>query len=208
MLYLIRHAEALGNAQGRVMGQLDHPLTDRGRGQAEALARWLDASGARFAAVYSSDLVRAAETARVVAAACAPGQEVQVRPDLREVGRGAVEGRTFDEAARMRGIPGVAETFEPEERALARLARVGSELRAAASERDVAAVGHGGSLSRLIRFYLGMAVPGPAEGGARLVVRNTGLTLLGFEPHGAVALHGFNLLCHLAPGERTIEPRL
>jgi probable phosphoglycerate mutase len=196
MLYLIRHAEAVGNAQGRVMGQLDQPLTERGRAQAAALGQWLAAQGVRFRAVYSSDLVRAADTARAVAAACAAGVAVRLEPDLREVGRGAMEGCTFAEAAELRRLPAIAGTFEPEERVFARLARLGATLRLEALDGDVAAVGHGGSLTRLLRLYLGMGAA--TEPGVRLMLANTGVSILAFEPGGTVALHGHNLRCHLA----------
>ncbi len=40
-LTLLRHGESEGNAAGVIQGQSDHPLTDKGRQQAQALAdRW------------------------------------------------------------------------------------------------------------------------------------------------------------------------
>lgn len=201
MLYLIRHGEALGNAQGRIMGQTDLPLTARGRQQAEALARWFTTCAVRFAAVYSSDLERARDTAEILAAACAAASAVLVRTGLRELGRGALEGRTFAEAAALRALPETMAGFEPEAAATARILRVGAELRIAALEHDVAAVAHGGSLARLLAFYLGLPAPRPGVGtgmgSPRLVLDNTGVTVVGFEPGGSVALHRFNGLCHL-----------
>lgn len=196
MLYLIRHGEALGNARGVVMGQMDLPLTDRGRAQADALGRWLRARGVRLHAVYASDLRRAAETAAIVAAHCAADGALRLRAELREVARGAIEGRTFAEAETMRAQPAVLATFEPETAASERLARVGAELRAAATDDDVAAVAHGGSLSRLVRWYLGLPAARTA-GGVRLEFDNTGVTVLRFDPDGAVVLRRFNAVCHL-----------
>ena len=60
-LCLVRHGETAWNAEGRVQGQLDVPLSEVGRAQARAVA----AAPAleRFDAIYSSDLVRVRPTA-------------------------------------------------------------------------------------------------------------------------------------------------
>jgi broad specificity phosphatase PhoE len=64
-LLLIRHAESEGNAQGRLQGRKEFPLTENGRTQAAALAERL--LGASVAAVYSSPIRRARDTAETVA---------------------------------------------------------------------------------------------------------------------------------------------
>lgn len=64
-LYLIRHAESQGNAEMRLQGRNEFPLTERGRRQAEALATRL--SRYEVAAVYSSPIRRALDTADAVA---------------------------------------------------------------------------------------------------------------------------------------------
>jgi broad specificity phosphatase PhoE len=194
MLYLIRHAEAEGNAAGRIMGWDDLPLTERGRRQARALGQWLRARGVAFAAIYTSDLRRARDTAEILAAACG-NPPVLVRPELREVGRGAVEGKTYAEAAALRTLPGVAETFEPEEEVAARLRRAAAELLPAARAAEVAAVAHGGSLSRLLRLLLGLP-PAPGADGASFVWDNTGLTVVDPSPPRA-AIRCVNALYHL-----------
>ena len=58
-LVLVRHGQSTYNAQARLQGQADPPLSDAGRAQAEALRPFLP----RFAQVVTSDLVRASETA-------------------------------------------------------------------------------------------------------------------------------------------------
>ena len=194
MLYLIRHGQAEGNAQRRIMGQLDQPLTALGRSQAEALARWFSERDSGPLQVYASDLARAVETAAPLAAARG-GRPLRLRPDLRELGRGVLEGRTLEEAAEMRGLPGVPESFEPEPEVARRIGRVGSELRAASLEGEVAAVAHGGSIGRLLRLYLGLPV-GQGDG-PRFRLENTGLTILDFG-RGATEILCVNALCHLA----------
>jgi broad specificity phosphatase PhoE len=69
-------------------------LTHEGRAQARALAETL--AGRRVAAIYSSDLSRAVQTAEIVAARL--GVAVTARKSLREVSVGALEGTAFDAA--------------------------------------------------------------------------------------------------------------
>ena len=64
-LYLARHGESEGNVLGIIQGHTDFPLTTRGKDQAAILARALEKVS--FAAVYSSDLSRAKDTAAAVA---------------------------------------------------------------------------------------------------------------------------------------------
>ncbi len=60
-LLLIRHAESEGNAQGRLQGRKEYPLTEKGRAQASALAERLVTMS--VAALYSSPIRRALDTA-------------------------------------------------------------------------------------------------------------------------------------------------
>lgn len=222
MLYLIRHAEAEGNALGQIMGQRDLPLTERGRRQAAALAGALRARGLTLTAVYASDLRRTMETAQPLAEACGAPAPLP-RPGLRELGRGVLEGRGHVEAAELRRLPGVVESFEPEEAIVARIALIGAELRRAAAAADVAAVAHGGSLGRLLRLYLGLPVriptgpTLPGQAGPRFRLDNTGVTALAFAG-GEVTVLFTNALDHLqgpdhphgpagrAPGPGGAEP--
>ncbi len=60
-IYLIRHGESLGNANGVYLGHADWDLSDKGYRQAELTAEKL--LDVRFDAIYSSDLKRAYNTA-------------------------------------------------------------------------------------------------------------------------------------------------
>ncbi|MCE7000353.1 bifunctional RNase H/acid phosphatase [Saccharothrix sp. S26] len=96
-LYLVRHGQTELSVARRYSGRGNPPLTDVGRGQAEAAARRL-AKVEGLTAVVSSPLGRARETARAVAAAT--GAELSWDDDLIETDFGAWEGLTFTEAAR------------------------------------------------------------------------------------------------------------
>lgn len=87
-LYLVRHGETSWNLEGRYQGHLDPPLTERGQRQAEATAEQLAPLG--LAAIYSSDLTRAYQTA--VALAEKTGLPIQTDPRLREIDQGAWQG--------------------------------------------------------------------------------------------------------------------
>jgi broad specificity phosphatase PhoE len=96
-LVLIRHAESAWNAAGRWQGHADPPLSPAGREQAERLAAEL--AGLRLAAVVSSDLARALETARIVAGphGLAPAPD----PRLRELDVGRWSGLRREEILRL-----------------------------------------------------------------------------------------------------------
>lgn len=87
---LIRHGETSFNATGRIQGQLDAKLSRQGIAQAKALAKRI--SGWSFDQVHSSDLSRAADTAREVY----PTAELVLDPRLREMHLGRLEGGYWD----------------------------------------------------------------------------------------------------------------
>ena len=92
-LLLVRHAETDWNRERRYQGWRDTPLSESGRGQAEAVARLL--AGERLAAVWSSPLARARDTA----AAIAGPQDLPVREAaaFKEMRFGEWEGLTSAE---------------------------------------------------------------------------------------------------------------
>jgi phosphoserine phosphatase len=92
-ILLVRHGETDWNRDRRVQGHSDTPLNDTGRAQAHALAEEL--AGEELDAVYCSDLLRAHETARIVAER--KGLDVTAISDLRERHFGTWEGLTDEE---------------------------------------------------------------------------------------------------------------
>src|SRR5215471_14440301 len=98
-IWLIRHGQTDWNAAGRVQGHTPTDLNEAGRQQAQRLASIL--AGRSFAAVISSDLPRAAQTAQVIADALK--LKVQQTEALRERSFGTYEGATWEEirAARL-----------------------------------------------------------------------------------------------------------
>jgi probable phosphoglycerate mutase len=165
VLCLVRHGETVWNAEGRIQGQHDVPLSETGRAQAEALAGALAAE--RFDAIYSSDLARVQQTAEPVARAL--GIAVRLEPGLRERHYGKFQTIGYREAKKL----------FPEEfaRLLARDAefdfggtgeslrafyeRIGATLRAIVARHAggrVLVLTHGGVLDVAYRFVDGRAL--------------------------------------------------
>lgn len=94
-LLLIRHGETAWNAESRIQGQLDVPLSSAGIWQAGRLAQRL--ADQRIDAIFASDLARAWLTAQPI------GQSRQIEPlpdtRLRERHFGIFQGHTLDEIA-------------------------------------------------------------------------------------------------------------
>ncbi|WP_126443982.1 histidine phosphatase family protein [Sulfuricystis multivorans] len=92
-LCLIRHGETDWNAGRRIQGQLDIPLSALGHAQARATANALKDEG--FAAIYSSDLARARQTAE--ATAHLAKVSLHLYPGVRERHYGIFQGLTYAE---------------------------------------------------------------------------------------------------------------
>jgi broad specificity phosphatase PhoE len=90
---LVRHGPTQWNAQDRFQGRSDIPLSLDGRADASAIAAAL--RDERIDKIYSSDLIRAMETARIIAEGC--GTQVVAERRLREFDFGRWEGLTWRE---------------------------------------------------------------------------------------------------------------
>ena len=93
-LYLIRHGQSDGNAEGRFGGHGPTPLSKLGLKQAEATAKLLAQEGIN--SIYSSDLLRAVQTAEPLSKLT--GVPVIATSAFRERNVGVLEGLTFDES--------------------------------------------------------------------------------------------------------------
>ena len=161
-VHLARHGESDWNAAGRWQGHADRPLTELGRRQAAELADRL--ADVQLDAVYSSDLLRARETAEPVAAR--HGLEVQALPALREVDVGGWSGlsrpeveQRFPQAfARWRGGGQGWEDGETYEQMTERVVGAVLEIAAAHPEGEVLVVAHGGPIRALHAVALGLDI--------------------------------------------------
>jgi broad specificity phosphatase PhoE len=147
-MLLARHGETDWNLENRVQGQTDRPLNATGLEQARALATRLETE--ELVAVYASDLMRARETAEIVAHV--HGLDVTIDSDLREKNFGTWEGLTNVEIGErfpnaVRGRWGDGETSEAvTERAISAIDRV----RDLHPVGKVLVVSHGGPLRAIL----------------------------------------------------------
>ena len=161
-LMLVRHGETEWNVQRRYQGQSDVLLSGLGKQQAELVAKRLTSRG--IDAVYASDLKRAWQTAQIIAER--NGLDVISEPRLRELKFGILEGLTFDEARErypemidawledFNNTPQGAETIDLFN---ARIVSLLDDLKGKHDEQVVLLVGHGGSLSEILRVVLGLS---------------------------------------------------
>ncbi len=163
----IRHGETAWNVANRIQGQLDIGLNETGRWQAHRLSMAM--AGETVDAVYSSDLLRAWDTAMAVASAV--GREVQTTLGLRERGFGVFEGKTFAEVAAL--WPEQSQlwrkrdpAFAPEggESLLDFRARIVGEVERLAAQHaggQIVVVAHGGVLDVLYRAATRQEIQAP-----------------------------------------------
>ncbi len=93
--YVVRHGETSWNAEARIQGHTDVPLTEKGIDQARRAGRKL--ADESFDVVYASDLARAFVTGEEIAAP--HGLKVVPTPLLREANLGEWQGMTLKEVA-------------------------------------------------------------------------------------------------------------
>jgi broad specificity phosphatase PhoE len=170
-LLLVRHGETDWNRVGRWQGQADPPLNDTGRRQAAGLADRLAGDG--IAAVYSSDLTRARETARAVAQRLGLG--VVEDPALREIDVGSWSGLTRAEVAERfpdgyaRWLEGeIGHDGETREQLAARAVGAARTIAGRHQGETVLVVTHGGVIRALRRHAAGD--PGDAVANCGTVV--------------------------------------
>jgi probable phosphoglycerate mutase len=148
-LLLVRHGETDWNADGRLQGHTDRPLSDYGRRQAHRLADELE--GEQFDAIYASDLARARETAEIVAERL--HLAVILDADLREKDWGTWEGLTSMERVNVELVGESTERHQ--KRMLGALERIAARH----PYGRVLVVTHGGSMRRVQTVALGFAMP-------------------------------------------------
>lgn len=165
LMICVRHGQSRFNAEGRIQGQQNTPLSELGVAQAQAIAAAL--AREPIDAVFSSPLERALATARPTAEAL--GLEVRIEPRLQEINAGVFQGllwseietRYPEEGRRWRAhdpdfvVPG----GESRRQLMARGREAFDAMRAAGPFDRVAVFTHGGVLGAALKSLLGI----PAE---------------------------------------------
>ena len=193
----LRHGETTWNQDKRLQGHLDIPLNPRGYWQAARAAEALREEA--IAAVYSSDLERAEQTASAIAAVLA--LEVRLHGGLRERHFGDFQGKTWTEpeleepeaalAWRTR-VPDFAPGGDGETllQLRERIAGTIDEIAARHRGEQIVIVAHGGVLDMIYRLATGIELQAPrtwlVENAAihRLLWTPEGLSLVGWADSG------------------------
>jgi len=156
-LYVIRHGESENNLKKRWTGWYDAQLTEKGR--ADALKAREQLKGISFDAVYSSDLVRAVDTAKLALPGCNP----ETTPLLREICLGSLENQPAT-------IPGGEAGAQIKKEGYASVggesyAQFGQRLRdflkqvEQSGHETAAAFCHGGCMRTLLDIVMGQIMP-------------------------------------------------
>ena len=155
-LWLVRHGATDWSDAGRLNGWTDVPLNARGMIQARSLSQRLD--GEEFVGVWSSDLIRATETARLTV------KEPVTDRRLRELNFGRLEGKRWDECpAEVHQALAAFDRFEaPDGEAVAELRSRVLEFVEALPAGEHLVFTHGGVIRLLLRETGGdrQVVPG------------------------------------------------
>ena len=210
LLYCIRHGETTYNAEGRIQGQLNTPLSEMGLRQSAAVARAL--SGEPIETVVSSPLSRAWETAQPLAQALG----LTALPDdrLKELNAGVFQNLLPDEmaaqypeaTARWKAhdpdfqIPSGESRRQLMERGTAALLDVMRSGR-----KSAVVVAHGGVLTAAFKGLLGI----PAER-SPFMLYNGSISLLQLTEgsHAQVRLLVLNRIDHLHDADGPLTTRM
>ena len=92
-IFLARHGESIANQEKLLSGQLDFPLTDKGKNQAQSLCDVL--KNHKLSAIFASSLTRAIETAQPTAQL--HKLQIQTLDNLKEIHFGVLQGKVADE---------------------------------------------------------------------------------------------------------------
>ncbi len=162
--YLVRHGQSMGNARRIFQGRMDLSLDDTGRAQAAALGVWFSRTG--IDAVFSSPLVRASETAGILASACGLSG-AQVDPVFVELDTGAYTGISYEQAREQypdsfrnfdgeswNAVPGAENSETLFARAMSAWAVLENEARS--GKNSIVCVSHGGFLQWLVKTTFGL----------------------------------------------------
>lgn len=202
----VRHGETIGDAESRLHGRTDLPLSERGLRQAEDVAAHLS-TWPEIHRLYASPLQRAATTAEVIGLrlALAP----RVRDDLQEMDFGDFEGYAVADLQReapeliaqmMDGTAGDAAFPNGESRRgfYQRVVRAIDDLRATEAGKRVVIVYHGGVISSALAHLL----TGNPHDWQRYVVMNCSMSHVEVPASGSPVLRCWNDTAHL-----TFPPR-
>jgi len=183
---LLRHGESVGNAESRWQGQADFPLNDTGRAQVNALARRWKKEDVKFDLLISSPLMRAKETAEIIAALL--NLKIEFDPLWLERDNGDFAGLTanevrqnFQKTSFSTPYDSVGGDGEGDWELFLRGGQALHNLLKREPARYLI-VSHGGVLNQVMHAIVGVA-PQANNAGSRFRFNNTAFAQLMYYPH-------------------------
>ncbi|MDT8860955.1 histidine phosphatase family protein [Alkalihalobacillus sp. MEB130] len=156
-LYLIRHGESEGNVSGKIQGWEDYPLSELGQEQMSLVANYF--KDIRLDYLYSSDLMRAYETAKAIGSVTK--RTVHKWEKVREVHLGPLQGLTRPQIYERYPVTKEAsiltsgvEGTETVEQLSARCKHVIDQMLLAHKDDHVGIVSHGGFISIFLMYIM------------------------------------------------------
>ena len=161
----VRHGETAANRAGILQGGgVNVSLNENGVRQAQAVAEYL--SKEHFDIAFASELLRAAETAQIIAERNVSGFQLHLVPQLREWCCGEMDGMNFSDIYKRFPVEGRSFAFEQIETQMpggesgvefqARVANFVTELSRTYAGKRILLVAHGGVLQRIFRMVAGV----------------------------------------------------
>ena len=191
-IILIRHGETEWNSQQRMQGHSNSDLSSVGQAQIQALGQWM--KNVPFDHIYSSDSLRAKQTAEAIIQFS--GHELKIDLRLREKNLGVFEGLTSEEARerhpevfrlfKTAGSKYVIDEGESTQQLQDRALEIVDEIRIKHPEEHVLLVTHGGFIRVVMKHSLGLSLETPT----RFLIRNTGVFRLVWEDKWIVSQMG------------------
>ncbi len=201
-LYLIRHGQSAGNAEGRFGGHSPTPLSELGKQQAEITAKSL--AKERIDAIYSSDLLRAVNTAEPLAGLL--NLPVIKTDAFRERHVGVLEGLTFDESKEQypndyyalinRNIQHVITKGESYRQLLRRATGALNEILQIHRGEKIAIFSHTGAICYLTLYLMG-AIHRNTKQTPWLITSNCGINRFEIRSRNNIRVHALNDTRHL-----------
>lgn len=189
-LILVRHGQSVANAERRVQGWADDPLSELGMQQARTLAQWLQHNESGIERLVSSPLRRAHQTAGYIGDALR--LPVTTHSGLREFGLGALEDHPEEalHAALKAGDIVVSHDAEPMPIFAERVVQAVDEIVATAVGETILITAHLGVIAVALAHWLESDIELAWQRYGR--IPNTSLTEVVFSPSRQIELirHG------------------
>jgi broad specificity phosphatase PhoE len=182
---LLRHGQSIGNIEGRYQGQADFPLTETGVAQAQALAEGWAREGKIFDGIITSPLMRARQTAEIIAKVL--DLPLEEDPIWKERDNGVMAGLRPEEAQIKSPRPDfvtpyhvIGESGESQWQLYLRAGRA-VQMLMVKDPGNYLVVSHGALLNMVLYAMFGLT-PQAEFQGARFPLRNTAFASLVYRP--------------------------